>query len=85
MAAGGQRTARTADLLRAIDRSRLPPWQPLVTALQGGGIILNLGNYFFTEPSGAITKVEYSFSYGRGSSGELLIQLHHSSLPYSSS
>jgi hypothetical protein len=45
---------------------------------------LAMSNYFFTERSGIETKVEYSFCYVRGPSGDLLIQLHHSSLPYSS-
>ena len=46
------------------------------------GIALAMGNYFFTDLSGAETKVEYSFGYVRGPSGELRINLHHSSLPY---
>jgi hypothetical protein len=41
-----------------------------------------MGNYFFTELSGDVTKVEYSFGYTRGPGGELRIHLHHSSLPY---
>ena len=41
-----------------------------------------MGNYFFTGPDGDETKVEYSFGYIRGDSGELKINLHHSSLPY---
>jgi len=45
-------------------------------------VALAMGNYFFTDLSGAETKVEYSFGYVRGPSGELRINLHHSSLPY---
>ncbi len=42
-----------------------------------------MGNYFFTDTQGQETKVEYSFAYRRGPDGEVLINLHHSSLPYS--
>ena len=42
-----------------------------------------MGNYFFTAPDGAETKVEYSFGYVRDAAGQLKIVLHHSSLPYS--
>ena len=41
-----------------------------------------MGNYFFTGPDGSVTKVEYSFGYIRDDSGNLIINLHHSSLPY---
>jgi hypothetical protein len=41
-----------------------------------------MGNYFFTGPDGAETKVEYSFGYVRNEAGDLKIILHHSSLPY---
>lgn len=43
---------------------------------------LAMGNYFFTDPKGYILKVEYTFGY-KLSNGKLLIDLHHSSLPYS--
>lgn len=43
---------------------------------------LAMGNYYFTDPSGKVTKVEYSFGYIRGADGALKINLHHSSLPY---
>ncbi len=42
-----------------------------------------MGNYFFTDLSGGETKVEYTFGYKLSSAGELLIDVHHSSLPYS--
>lgn len=42
-----------------------------------------MGNYYFTDPDGADTKVEYSFGYIRDDAGKLIINLHHSSLPYS--
>ena len=42
-----------------------------------------MGNYFFTDENGDITKVEYSFVYKR--IGDIVkIILHHSSLPYNS-
>jgi len=47
-----------------------------------GDVALAMGNYFFTELNGDVTKVEYSFGYTRGAGGELRIVLHHSSLPY---
>lgn len=45
-----------------------------------------MGNYWFT-PAGSTqeTKVEYTFGYIRGNSGELKIVVHQSSVPYSGS
>jgi hypothetical protein len=42
-----------------------------------------MGNYYFTGPDGNETKVEYTFGYVLDENGELKINLHHSSLPYS--
>jgi len=42
-----------------------------------------MGNYYFTKNDGTITKVEYSFGYMLDTNGDLRINLHHSSLPYS--
>ena len=42
---------------------------------------LAMGNYFFTTPEGDEIKVEYTFGYIVDSSGNLRIQLHHSSMP----
>ncbi|MEO1534445.1 MAG: phosphoribosyl-AMP cyclohydrolase [Planctomycetota bacterium] len=42
-----------------------------------------MGNYWFTGPDGNETKVEYTFGYVIDENGELRINLHHSSLPYS--
>ena len=42
-----------------------------------------MGNYFFTGPDGSETKVEYTFGYVLDDDGNLKINLHHSSLPYS--
>jgi len=46
-------------------------------------IAIAMGNYFFTDGSGAETKVEYSFVYIKRDNS-LKIILHHSSLPYNS-
>ena len=40
-----------------------------------------MGNYFFTSPEGDEVKVEYTFGYIVDSSGNLRINLHHSSMP----
>ena len=42
---------------------------------------LATGNYFFTSPEGDEVKVEYTFGYIVDSSGNLRINLHHSSMP----
>ena len=42
---------------------------------------LAMGNYYFTNPDGDEVKVEYTFGYIVDSSGNLRIQLHHSSMP----
>lgn len=44
---------------------------------------LAMGHYFFTDTGGTETKVEYTFGYVRGNDGRLLINLQHSSLPFS--
>ena len=65
----------------------LEPWTNI--RFENASVILNektasaMGNYFFTEPNGNIVKVEYSFGYFLDSTGNLKINLHHSSLPYS--
>ena len=41
-----------------------------------------IGNYFFTDPSGEKTKVEFSFVYKKNKEGEIKIVLHHSSIPF---
>ena len=43
---------------------------------------LVMGNYFFTDSTGSTLKVEYTFGY-KLSKGKLVIDLHHSSLPFS--
>ena len=42
-----------------------------------------MGNYFFTDPDGNEVKVEYSFGYQLDAQGNVRINLHHSSMPYS--
>ncbi len=68
----------------------LQPWSNV--RFENTGIILNensalaMGNYFFTEKgTGAIKKVEYSFGYVKDNSGNLKINLHHSSVPFTPS
>ncbi|MEM8687468.1 MAG: phosphoribosyl-AMP cyclohydrolase [Pseudomonadota bacterium] len=46
---------------------------------------MSMGNYYFTGPDGKETKVEYTFGYVKDADGKLIINLHHSSLPYSPS
>lgn len=41
-----------------------------------------MGNYYFTDLSGNITKVDYTFGYMRDDNGDLKIDVHHSSLPF---
>ena len=40
-----------------------------------------MGNYFFMTPDRDEVKVEFSFGYIVDSSGNLRINLHHSSIP----
>lgn len=48
-----------------------------------GDTALAMGNYFFTDQEGQVTKVEYSFGYILDKDGDVRINLHHSSVPYS--
>ena len=65
----------------------LQPWTDV--RFENASVILNektaiaMGNYFFTELNGNVIKVEYTFGYFLDSTGNLKINLHHSSLPYS--
>ena len=43
---------------------------------------LAMGNYFFIDTTGSTLKVEYTFGY-KLSNDKLVIDLHHSSLPFS--
>ena len=44
---------------------------------------LAMGNYFFTDLNGDESKVEYTFGYVKDEEGNLKIDVHHSSLPFS--
>lgn len=43
---------------------------------------LVMGNYYFMDMEGNETKVEYTLGYFRSGTGDLKINIHHSSLPY---
>lgn len=65
----------------------LQPWKKI--RFENAGVIckknhaLVMGNYYFTDTSGNEVKVEYSFGYFVNKNGDIKINLHHSSLPYS--
>ena len=56
-------------------------WENHGTVIDGDSAMA-MGNYFFTTMAGDEVKVEYSFGYERDANGDLVIVLHHSSLPY---
>lgn len=64
----------------------LQPWTKV--RFENAGIILEenraiaMGNYFFTDVDGNEAKVEYTFGY-KLVDGNLKVDLHHSSFPYS--
>lgn len=64
----------------------LQPWTAVrfenSDVILGDNYALAMGNYYFTDKSGSETKVEYSFGYTKDALGDLRIQLHHSSLPF---
>ena len=64
------------------------PWVKVKFRNAGIIIIKNhavaMGNYYFTDKTGYEVKVEYTFGYFLNQNGELKINLHHSSLPYTS-
>ena len=49
--------------------------------IEGATRAIAMGNYFFTKPDGESIKVEYTFGY-RWRGRNLVIDVHHSSLPY---
>lgn len=65
----------------------IKPWTAVRWENEGtitdGDSAMAMGNYYFTDTDGKDTKVEYTFGYKRNDAGELVIDLHHSSLPYS--
>ena len=65
----------------------LQPWKD-VRFVNAGMILeeeraLAMGNYFFTDMEDNEIKVEFTFGYIKDEEGNLRIDLHHSSLPYS--
>ena len=48
-----------------------------------GKTAIAMGNYYFTDTNSKDTKVEYTFGYIKSNNGKILINLHHSSIPYS--
>lgn len=48
-----------------------------------GRTAMAMGNYFFTKIDGEELKVEYTFGYIKDKNGNIKINLHHSSIPYS--
>ena len=50
-----------------------------------GNTAMAMGNYYFTDTDGKDTKVEYTFGYKKNADGDLVITLHHSSIPFSAS
>jgi hypothetical protein len=65
----------------------LRPWKNV--RFENAGFILKeksavaMGNYYFTDTNGNEVKVEYTFGYFMNKNGDIKINLHHSSLPYS--
>ncbi|MGD8914219.1 MAG: hypothetical protein PVI97_16005 [Candidatus Thiodiazotropha sp.] len=65
----------------------LQPWSAV--RFENSDIIIDsdsavaMGNYFFTDANtGKEAKVEFTFGYVRGPDGKLLINVHHSAIPY---
>jgi len=48
-----------------------------------GDTAIAMGNYYFTPTNGGVAKVEYTFGYILNKNEDAIINLHHSSLPYS--
>lgn len=67
----------------------IKPWTAVRWENEGtvtdGDSAMAMGNYYFTDTDGKDTKVEYTFGYKKNAAGELVITLHHSSVPYSAS
>ena len=65
----------------------LAPWKKVVfhnnEIYLHGDIAIAMGEYFFTDTKGSITKAEFTFGYIKNKKGELKIVLHHSSFPFS--
>ena len=69
------------------DGFAMKPWKSVKFENEGmlinGDSAIAMGNYFFTDYSGKTVKVEYTFGYKQRGSN-LFINLHHSSIPFSS-
>lgn len=63
------------------------PWTKVrfenVETFLHGDYAVAMGNYFFTETNGNEVKVEYTFGYFKDQEGNLKINVHHSSVPFS--
>ena len=66
----------------------LRPWKDV--RWENAGIInsnsdlaIAMGNYYFTDKEGVVSKVEYTFAYKKDANGDLKIVAHKSALPYS--
>ena len=68
------------------DGFAMKPW--VEVKFENAGFIIDndraiaMGNYFFTDLEGIVVKVEYTFGY-KLRDGNLVIDLHHSSFPFS--
>ena len=67
----------------------LQPWSKV--RFENAGVIVNyhyalaVGDYYFTDAhTGQEIKADFTFGYKKNESGQLLIDLHHSSFPYHS-
>lgn len=64
----------------------IKPWKEVrfenENVILHGDTAMAMGNYFFTDTEGQVTKVEYSFGYILDKEGAVRINLHHSSVPY---
>jgi hypothetical protein len=64
-------------------------WHWVKIKFENAGIVVikkhavAMGNYFFTDYEGNEVKVEYTFGYFVNQDGDIKINLHHSSIPYS--
>lgn len=65
----------------------LQPWTKVrfenADVITGKRQAIAMGNYYFTDAAtGKETKVEYTFGYIRNAEGKLVINVHHSAIPY---
>jgi hypothetical protein len=64
----------------------IQPWTKV--RFENTGVVLNgktavaMGNYYFTDLEGNEVKVEYTFGYLLDTDGQLIINVHHSSVPF---